>query len=130
MASPFLEQLKQEMRLRGYSERTVKSYITWRRQFIFFTERRHPREMGAEEVTAFLSHLANERHVAVNTQKVALNALVFMYHKVLKRELGDLGFTLATRQRNLPTVLTPDDIAQILSLPRGPQPADCRAAVR
>lgn len=63
---------------------------------------------------AFLSMLANERHVAVNTQKVALNALVFMYHKVFNQQLGDLGFTLASKQRSLPTVLSPKEVAGIL----------------
>src|SRR5690554_1084600 len=63
--------------------------------------------MGVEEVKRFLTWLAVDRHVAVNTQKVALNALVFMYHKVLKIELGELGFKLAQKQQRLPIVLTP-----------------------
>ncbi len=70
--------------------------------------------MGADEVKAYLSWLANERHVAVNTQKVALNALVFLYHKVLRRDLGELGFTLASRQRYIPTVLNPSEVRGIL----------------
>lgn len=83
--SPFLEQLRGEMRLRGYSIRTEKTYLFWIRQYIFYNAKRHPRDMGVEEVKAFLTWLATHRHVAVNTQKVALNALVFLYHKVLKQ---------------------------------------------
>lgn len=69
--------------------------------------------MGNGEVKQFLTWLAVKRHVAVNTQKVALNALVFLYHKVLKQELGELGFSLATKQRHLPSVLTPTEVAMI-----------------
>lgn len=70
--------------------------------------------MGASEVKAFLTWLAVTRNVAVNTQKVALNAVVFLYHKILKRELDDFGFTLATKQRHLPSVLTPAEVGLIL----------------
>ena len=70
--------------------------------------------MGANEVKGFLTWLAVKRGLAVNTQKVVLNALVFLYHKVLKQDLGDLGFTLATKQRHLPSVLTSAEIALIL----------------
>lgn len=113
--SPFLEMVRGEIRLRGYSIRTEKSYLFWIRQFILFHQKRHPSEMGGAEVKAFLTWLAVTRNVAVNTQKVALNAVVFLYAKVLQQELGDLGFTLATKQRHLPVVLTPDEIIRILT---------------
>lgn len=113
--SPFLEMVRSEIRLRGYSIRTEKSYLFWTRQFILFHQKRHPAEMGKEEVKAFLTWLAVARNVAVNTQKVALNALVFLYSKVLQQELGDLGFTLAVKQRHLPVVLTPDEVVRILA---------------
>lgn len=114
MPSPFIESLRREMRLRGYSIRTEKTYIHWIKQYIYFIRKRHPAELGSAEVVAFLSMLANERHVAINTQKIALNALVFMYHKVLKQPLGDLGFTLASKARSLPTVLTPDEVYKVV----------------
>jgi len=111
--SPFLEMVRGEIRLRGYSLRTEKSYLFWIKQFILFHQKRHPATMGNDEVKQFLTWLAVRRHVAVNTQKVALNALVFLYHKVLKQELGELGFSLATKQRHLPSVLTPTEVAMI-----------------
>jgi site-specific recombinase XerD len=114
MPSPFLESLRREMRLRGYSLRTEKTYLLWIKKYIYFINKQHPKDTGKAEVVAFLSMLANERHVAVNTQKVALNALVFMYHKVFNQQLGDLGFTLASKQRSLPTVLSPKEVAGIL----------------
>src|SRR5690606_37601588 len=97
MSSPFLESLRREMRLRGYSIRTEKTYLHWIRQYIYFINKRHPKDAGQDEVKSFLSMLANDRHVAVNTQKVALNSLVFMYHKALNMPLGELDFSLATK---------------------------------
>lgn len=114
MASPFIEELRADMRLRGYSLKTEKTYLGWIRQYIYFNNKRHPAELGAPEVRAFLSWLANERHVAVNTQKSALNALVYLYQKALDKELGNLNFSLATKQRQLPVVLSPDEVARIL----------------
>jgi len=75
--------------------------------------------MGAAEVKQFLSFLACDRGVAVNTQTVALNALVFLYHKYLGVELGDLGFRLATKQRSLPAVLTVGEVSQIIAQLKG-----------
>ncbi len=115
MKSPFIESIRAEIRLRGYSIRTEKSYLGWIKRFIFFNDKRHPKDLGAREVKAFLSWLANERHVAINTQKVALNALVFLYHKVFNQDLGELGFSLASRQRSLPSVLTPSEVLLILN---------------
>ena len=117
--SPFLESIRQDIRLRGYSIRTENAYLHWIKRFIYFNNKTHPQELGAYEVKLFLSWLANERNVAVNTQKVALNALVFLYHKFLKLELGELGFTLATKQRHLPVVLSPSEVAQILHFAKG-----------
>ena len=112
--SPFIESIRAEIRLRGYSLRTEKTYIYWIKQFILFKDKRHPREMGTEEVKSFLSWLSVTRHVAVNTQKVALNALVFLYHKVLKQELGELGFQPARKQQRLPVVLTSEEVFKII----------------
>lgn len=112
--SQFIEQLRGEMRLRGYSIRTEKTYLFWIKQYIFHNNKQHPAELGSAEVKAFLTWLAAQRHVAVNTQKVALNALVFMYHKVLKHDLGEMDFSLARKQRHLPCVLSKVEIAAIL----------------
>ncbi|WP_293268536.1 site-specific integrase [Neptunomonas sp.] len=89
--SPFLNNIRREIRLRGYSLRTEKTYIQWIKRYIYCHRLSHPEEMGTNEVRQFLSWLANEQSFAVNTQKTALNALTFLYHKVLKVELGDLG---------------------------------------
>jgi hypothetical protein len=77
--------------------------------------KQHPKDLGAAEVKAYLSWLTNERHVTINTPKVALNSIVFMYHKILNTELGDLGFTLATKQRHIPVVLEVNEVKAIIN---------------
>ncbi|MEM7196674.1 MAG: integron integrase [Pseudomonadota bacterium] len=119
MSSPFLDSVRRDIRLRGYSMRTEKSYIYWIRGYIRFIGRRHPSDTGSAEVRDCLSWLANERHVTVNTQKVALNALVFLYEKFMNMPLGDLGFSLAKRPRSLPTVLSCIEVRKILQQTNG-----------
>jgi len=113
--SPFLESVRNEIRLRGYSIRTEKSYLYWIKQFILFNNKRHPLDMGKEEVKSYLSWLATSQNVAKNTQKSALNSIIFLYAQCLKINLGDLGFTLATKQRHLPVVLDDKEVSEILS---------------
>ncbi|VUD61595.1 Tyrosine recombinase XerD [Thalassocella blandensis] len=115
MASKFIESVRADMRLRGFSIRTEKTYLYWIRYFIHFNNKRHPNEMGAQEIKNFLTYLAVKKNVAINTQKVALNALVFLYQKYFNTELGDLGFTLAKRQRRIPEILSPSEVAAILA---------------
>jgi integron integrase len=112
--SPFLTCVREAMRMRGYSIKTEKAYLYWIKAFILFHGKRHPETMGRDEVAQFLTHIANQRNVAINTQKMALNALVYLYNKHLQQELGELGFRYASKQRQLPTALSPDEIKLIL----------------
>ncbi|MFW1678581.1 integron integrase [Pontibacter sp. JAM-7] len=118
-SSPFISYIRQEIRLRGYSMRTEKTYLHWIKRYIRFHKLRHPSELNASHVRLFLSSLANENHVSVNTQKSALNALAFLYHKVLKVELGDLEFQHARQFRRIPTVLTASEVSVLLSKMEG-----------
>ena len=79
-----LDQVRELIRIRHYSIRTEQAYVQWIRRFILFHDKRHPLELGAGEVTAFLSHLAVKRNVAASTQNQALNAILFLYRDVLK----------------------------------------------
>jgi integron integrase len=117
--SPFIEALRAELRLRGYSIKTEKSFLGWVIRYIRFNDKRHPKDIPPVEITRFLTHLAVNRHVAANTQKTALNALVFLYQKFLKLEVGDLGFTLSRKQRYLPTVLSPAEVKLVLDQLQG-----------
>lgn len=112
--SLFLTSLRQNLRMRGYSLRTEKTYSYWVADFIRFHGMMHPTKMGGDQVVAYLSYLSNHRNVAINTQKSALNALAYLYNQFLDQPLGDIGFTYAKRQRRLPTVISSYDVAQIL----------------
>jgi len=115
-ASQFMADIRSQMRLRQYSLQTEKTYLYWIRYFIRFHGMKHPRDMGSEEVTAFLSYLANRQHVSPNTQKTALNALAFLYQKFLKQPLGDLGFSYSSKPAQIPVVLDFDEVTRILQV--------------
>jgi hypothetical protein len=74
-----LDQLRDCLRVQHYSTRTEQSYVEWARRYILFHQKRHPKDMGAPEVKAFLTHLALERMVAASTQNQALSALLQLY---------------------------------------------------
>ncbi len=83
-----LDQVRQAIRTRHYSPKTEESYVHWIKRFIFFHNRRHPVEMSEKEIAQFLSSLASELHVSAATQNQALNAILFLYRDVLRKEIG------------------------------------------
>jgi len=120
--SPFLERIREAIRVRHYSIRTERTYIEWTRRFILFHGKRHPEQMGEAEVAAFLTHLAVDRNVAASTQNQALNALIFVYKHVLDRPLGDIADAVrAKRPARLPVVLSQDEVRKLLAELRGAQ---------
>jgi integron integrase len=111
-----LDQVRQQIRLRNYSIRTETVYAEWVKRYIRFHRYRHPAEMGAPEIEAFLTHLAVNRNVAGSTQNQALAALLFLYKEVLKVELPWLeGVVRAKKPRHLPVVLTREEVARLLA---------------
>ncbi len=112
--SPFLNSIRMDMRQKGYALKTEKTYLHWIKRFILFHKKRHPQTMGSEEVRQFLSSLANDRHAAINTQKIALNALAFLYNKFLQQPLGDIDYIPASKPRNLPIVISVSEVQRIL----------------
>ncbi|SMF95696.1 integron integrase [Methylomagnum ishizawai] len=110
-----LDQVRNAIRLRHYSLRTERAYVDWTRRYILFHNKRHPKDMGADEIVAFLTHLAVERTVASSTQNQALAALVFLYKEVLGIDLPWLdGIERAKRPQRLPTVLTVRETGAVL----------------
>ena len=110
-----LEQVSDALRVKHYSYQTEKSYVQWIRRFILFHNKRHPKEMGGEEINAFLTHLAVDGKVAASTQNQALSALLFLYREVLHLDLDlDLDAVRAKRSRYLPTVLTPEEVKAVI----------------
>lgn len=111
-----LDQLRTALRYRHLSLSTEKNYVHWVRAFVKFHGLRHPREMGAPEVEAFLAHLADARQVSPSTHKQALSALLFLYREVLKLDLpwmGEIGRPRAVRR--LPVVLTAAEVQRTLA---------------
>lgn len=118
--SPFMQALREHMLTRRYGKRTVDTYLYWVRYYIRYHGKRHPAEMGAEEVLSFLTFLSVQRRVAASTQKVALNALAYLYNKYLGLPLGSLGeFNRARQPRKLPVVLTREEVRRLLGSLRG-----------
>lgn len=111
-----LDQVRAPLRTRHYSYRTDKSHVGWIRRFILFHGKRHPREMGATEIEAFLTHLAVNRNVASATQNQALNAILFLYREVLGVDLPWLAnIRRAKKPSRLPTVLTRTEVRAVLA---------------
>jgi len=126
-APKLLDRVRMSIRRLRYSPRTERAYVYWVRRFIFHNRVRHPAEMGAEEVRGFLTHLAVRERVSASTQNVALNALVFLYRRVLERELGPLGgLERAKRSERLPVVLTRDEVREVLEHLQGVPQLVCR----
>lgn len=116
-APKLLDQVRDAIRVRHYSIRTEEAYIQWIKRYIFFHKKQHPRNMGEAEITAFLSHLAVDKHVSSSTQNQALSALLFLYKEVLGVELDWLDDVVrAKRPQRLPVVLTVSEVRKILGL--------------
>ena len=110
-----LDRVRQALQTLHYSRRTEKSYVGWIKRYIFFHRKRHPAEMGALEVTQFLTALAVERKVAASTQNQALGALLFLYREVLQQNLPWLDdLVRAKRPEHLPVVMTRDEVRTVL----------------
>lgn len=115
----FMDRFKAHMRAKRLAYRTEKTYCLWVLDFIRFHKRRHPEAMGAMEVDAWLSYLANQRHVAINTQKTALNAVVYLYRQFLERDLGELQFNKTNKGRRLPVVFSHEEAMQVIDAMSG-----------
>jgi integron integrase len=115
-----LDQVREVIRLRHYSIRTEQAYLQWITRFILFHRKRHPSDMGAAEVTAFLSDLATRRNVAASTQNQALHAILFLYRDVLKIKLPWLDeVQMAKRPQHLPVVFTREEVRALLAQLQG-----------
>jgi integron integrase len=112
-----LDQVREQIRLKHYSIRTERVYCEWIKRYVRFHHYRHPVEMGAPEVEAFLSDLAVRRDVSASTQNQALAALLFLYKQVLRQDLPWLGEVVrAKKPARLPVVLSMDEVHLILGL--------------
>lgn len=119
-APRLLDLAREAIRRRHYSYRTEETYLQWMKRFILFSGKRHPRELGAAEVTAFLNDLAITRKVAAATQNQALAALLFLYKEVIAEPLPWLDEVVhAKRPVRRPSVLTSSEAHKLLANLRG-----------
>jgi integron integrase len=110
-----LEQLRDALRVKHYSYRTEQAYVDWTHRYVLFHDKRHPKDMGAPEIEAFLTYLAVELKVAASTQNQALCALLFLYRHVIRQEVGlSIDAVRAKKSRYLPTVLTHAEAIAVL----------------
>jgi len=118
--SKLLGEVRNTLRVRHYAIETEKSYVQWIKRYILFHKKRHPTEMGKLEVEQFLTWLAVNRKVAPSTQNQALQAILFLYRKVLNIELPWLDDVVrAKRQRRVPVVLSHREVAAVLAALQG-----------
>lgn len=111
-----LEMVSDKIRLRHYSYQTEKSYIGWIRRYIFFHNKKHPKDMGKVEIEQFLTHLAVEKKVSPSTQNQAFNALLFLYEQVLEISIKNENISAlrAKKKVHIPVVLTPEEVAVVI----------------
>ena len=120
-APKLLDQVRQAVRLRHFSPRTEESYVAWIRRYVRFHALRHPRELGAADVTRFLTSLAEARRLSASSQTQALSALLFLYKEVLHRQLESvIPIPHAKQPVRLPVVLDRDEVRLLLSRLVGP----------
>ena len=119
-ASPkLLDRVRWHLRVKRYSIRTEQAYLDWIRRFILFHRKRHPSDMGEEEIAAFLSHLAVNRCVAAATQNQAFSALLFLYQQVLEQKLEFIDLQRAKRPPKIPVVFTRAEARAVLARLKG-----------
>lgn len=122
MAPPkkLLDQVRETIRLKHYSQSTEKTYALWIKRFILFHQKRHPLEMGEREIETFLSSLAIQEKVSASTQNQAFNALLFLYRHVLRKELEEsIQAVRAKRPQRLPTVLSREEARRVITAMEG-----------
>jgi integron integrase len=121
LAAPpkLLDRVRWHLQVKRYSIRTEKTYVDWIRRYILFHEKRHPADMGEDEVASYLSHLAVNRRVSASTQKQALCALLFLYQQVLERKLDFIDLKRAKVSARIPVVFTRVEARAVLANLKG-----------
>jgi integron integrase len=109
-----MARVRAAIRARHYSRRTEEAYVRWIRRYIAFHRFRHPQDLGAADIAAFLTWLAVERRVAGSTQNQALSAVFLLYRRVLQVEVADVVVPHASVPQRVPVVLSVDEVRRVL----------------
>jgi len=120
--SELLNQVRRALRVRHLSRRTAKAYIGWILRFLRFHPSRDPQQLDESEISAFLTHLATHDNVSASTQNQARSALLFLYRRVLRRDIEGLkGVVRAKVSRRIPVVLSREEVTAVIDRLQGPQ---------
>lgn len=111
----FMDQFRVFIRSRGLAYKTEKTYCSWVKRFIHYKGYSAAADMRPEHIDTFLTHLAVDKTVSVNTQRTALNALVFLFREFLRLEIGELTFNQARKPPKLPTILSKDEALSVIA---------------
>ncbi|HSW56033.1 MAG TPA: integron integrase [Ignavibacteriaceae bacterium] len=110
-----LDKVRTELRTKHYSVRTEKTYVSWIYRFILFHSKKHPKDMGADEIKAFINNLATNHHVSSSTQNQALQSILFLYKHIIKKDIEFIdSISRAKRIKHLPEVFSRNEAASIL----------------
>ena len=109
-----LDEIRNVIRLRHYSPRTEESYINWIRRYVLFHNKKHPRDLNEKDIREFLNHLSLKQNVSYSTQNQALNAIIFMYKNVIKKDIGSIKFEKSKRVKHIPVILSKSEVTNIL----------------
>ena len=111
-----LDLVRDKIRVKHYSLKTEKTYINWIKRYIYFHNKKHPKDLGKADIEAFLTHLAVDKNVSSTTQNQAFNALLFLYEQVLEISLKDqnISSVRAKRREHMPVVLTVEEVKRII----------------
>ena len=110
-----LDEVRNALSVRHYSLKTEKSYIRWIKEYIYFHNKRHPADMGEQEINKYITHLAVNKKVSSSTQNQALCAIVFLYKNVLRKNINDLGpLVWAKKPKKIPVVFSRDEVRSVL----------------
>jgi integron integrase len=117
MSKPkLLDQIREVIKLKHFSIRTEETYVHWIKRFIIFHNKRHPLEMGQEQIREFLSYLVNKQNVARSTQNLALQSILFLYREVLNKEITHIdNIERPKKEARVPIVFTREEVNSILS---------------
>ncbi len=111
-----MDQVRYYLRLHHYAYSTELTYLEWIKRYIFFHNKKHPKDMGEKEIEEFLTHLAVNRNVAASTQNQALNALVFLYRKVMNIDLQkNIDAIRSKKPRKIPVAMTPEEVNKVMA---------------
>lgn len=110
----FIDQLRFFIRKRGLAYKTEQTYVRWVLQYIRFHDKKHPKDLNEAHIEAFLDHLGIHMNAAKNTQRTALNALVFLYREFLGVEVKNLVFRHSTKHRRIPVVFTKEEAFSVI----------------